>query len=356
MIPAKPTPDEARRIEALRQYAVLDTLPEQALDDLTALAAQICGTPIALISLVDDNRQWFKSKVGLDMTETPRDVSFCGHTVHQRDLLVVPDATQDERFVQNPMVTGEPRIRFYAGAPLVNPEGAALGALCVIDHVPRTLTKVQEQALGVLSRQVMTHLELRRQTRELVESEGRLRRLAAIVEFSDDAIIGKDLNSIITSWNNSAERIFGYTADEMVGTSIMRLIPADRQDEENQILGKIKCGESVKHFETLRQTKNGHLINVSVTASPIKDATGKPIGVSKVARDITERIQAEEAHRVSEARYHDLFEYAPDGIVNVNPEGYYIDANFSMCQMLGYTRDELIGLHASDIVAPSEVQ
>src|SRR5580704_16193643 len=146
MILTEPTLDEARRIEALRDYAILDTLPEQSLDDLTALAAQICQTPIALISLVDERRQWFKSKVGLQMAETPRDISFCGHAIHQRDLFIVPDATQDERFVDNPLLTGEPHIRFYAGASLANSEGMALGTLCVIDRVPRTLTEEQQQA------------------------------------------------------------------------------------------------------------------------------------------------------------------------------------------------------------------
>jgi PAS domain S-box-containing protein len=129
------------------------------------------------------------------------------------------------------------------------------------------------------------------------EAEITAMRLAAIIEFSDDAIIGKDLNSIITSWNKGAEKIFGYTTGEMVGTSIMRLIPADRRDEESQILKKIKRGENVEHFETLRQTKDGRLINVSVTVSPIKDSTGKVIGISKVARDITERKRAEEEIR-----------------------------------------------------------
>ena len=121
--------------------------------------------------------------------------------------------------------------------------------------------------------------------------------MASLVQFSDDAIIGKDLNSIITSWNRGAEKIFGYTADEMVGTSIMRLIPADRHEEESQILGKIRRGESVDHFETARITKTDGLIDVSVTASPIKDSTGKVIGVSKVARDITERKLAQEQDR-----------------------------------------------------------
>jgi PAS domain S-box-containing protein len=301
-------------------------------------------------------------------------------------------------------------------------------------------------------------------------------RLAAIVEYSDDAIIGKNLDSIITSWNQGAEKIFGYTAAEMVGNSIMRLIPNDRREEENQILKKIRRGESVNHFETLRQTKDGRLIDVSVTASPIKDAAGVPIGVSKVARDITGRKRAEqrlvlldicisklndivlitEADLIdepgprivfvndaftrltgytsaevlgrnprflqgektdrsvlkeirealaqqqpirrqilnygkdgteywldmdivpildaagkcthfaaierditeaknAEARYRTLFEHAPDGIVIADSESTYLDANASMCRMLGYTRDELIGLNARDIVVQAEI-
>ena len=169
-------------------------------------------------------------------------------------------------------------------------------------------------------------------------------RLAAIIESSDDAIISKDLNGVITSWNKGAEEIFGYTANEMMGTSITRLIPADRCEEENQILGKIKRGESLQHFETLRQTKTGRLIDVSVTASPIKDATGDIVGVSKVARNITERKRAEEALRLSERRYRRLFETAQDGILILDSNTRKItDANPFMSNLLDYRHDELLG-------------
>jgi two-component system, cell cycle sensor histidine kinase and response regulator CckA len=178
--------------------------------------------------------------------------------------------------------------------------------------------------------------------------------LAAIVQSSDDAIIGKDLNGTVTSWNQGAARLFGYTAAEIVGTSIMRLIPAGRQEEESHILGRIRRGETVSHFETLRQTKDGRLIEISVTASPIRDEAGQVIGVSKVAYDITDRKREEEARHTSEGRYRTWFDHAPDGILVANRESYYLDANPSMCRMLGYSRDELIGLHASDIVAPEE--
>jgi GAF domain-containing protein len=157
---------EKKRLKVLWQYDVLDTIPEALFDDLTELAAGICEAPIALISLVDEKRQWFKSKFGITVNETSRDVSFCAHAIQQPDLFIVPDATQDVRFASNPLVTSDPKIRFYAGAPLTTPDGYALGTLCVIDKVPRELRSEQKQALRILARHVVSQLELRRRSKE----------------------------------------------------------------------------------------------------------------------------------------------------------------------------------------------
>lgn len=160
-------PAEKKRLKVLWQYEVLDTVPEEVFDDLTELAARICEAPIALISLIDENRQWFKSKVGISVSETSRDTSFCAHAIQQEGLFIIPDATCDKRFARNPLVTSDPKIRFYAGAPLITPDGHALGTLCVIDKVPRELRAEQRQALRVLARHVMNQLEVRRHAREL---------------------------------------------------------------------------------------------------------------------------------------------------------------------------------------------
>src|SRR5262245_1328070 len=165
-----PKPTEKKRLAVLWQYELLDTVPEEVFDDLTELAARICEAPIALISLVDENRQWFKSKVGITTNETSRDISFCAHAIEQDDLFIIPDATKDKRFSHNPLVTSDPKIRFYAGAPLVTPDGHAIGTLCVIDKVARQLRPEQQQALRVLARHVMTQLELRRHARELADA------------------------------------------------------------------------------------------------------------------------------------------------------------------------------------------
>ena len=174
---------EEARLQVLRKYHILDSEPEIAFDDLALLASHICETPMAAISLVDEDRQWFKARIGFTTAETPRSISFCTHAIQQRDIFVVPDATKDDRLRNNPQVAGDPHIRFYAGAPLLAREGHALGTLCVVDRKPRKLSETQLEALAALCRQVEAQLELRRRLIELRTANEHLQKLMGMMPF-----------------------------------------------------------------------------------------------------------------------------------------------------------------------------
>ena len=186
--------NEDERLAALHSYELLDTPAEATFDDITRLASYICGTPISVMTLVDADRQWLKSKVGLDASETPREQAFCAHTILGSEPLIVRDALADARFVDNPLVTGAPNIRFYAGVPLVTPDGYALGALCAIDRVPRDLDAAQLEAMSALADQVVQNMELRR---SLLQLQKQALRLARVNEGKDQlfAMISHDLRS-----------------------------------------------------------------------------------------------------------------------------------------------------------------
>ena len=189
---------ETDRLAALHDYHILDTAAEQDFEEITKIASQICGTPISLITLVDEQRQWFKSRRGISAQETPREHAFCAHAIEVPDqVMVVENPTKDPRFQNNPLVTGEPNIRFYAGAPIVNSEGFALGTLCVIDQQPRTLTEDQLASLQVLAHQAMAQLELRKKVRELEAANQDLNEYAHIVSHD----LKSPLNTLISLVN-----------------------------------------------------------------------------------------------------------------------------------------------------------
>lgn len=234
-------PNESSRICMFDHYQILDTEPEVAFDDLTTLASALCNAPVALISLINAQRQWFKSRVGLDVTETPREVAFCSYTILRPDILIVPDALDDPKFATNPLVTNEPHIRFYAGVPLITPEGYPLGTLCVIDFVPRELSSSQIESLKALGRQVMAQLELRRKLIEteklmdealhreavLQESEERFRVIADSIPV---LLWMEDINRCAVFHNKAWLRFTGQTLDSEVDEEWQKGIhPDDRQ-------------------------------------------------------------------------------------------------------------------------------
>ena len=195
MISAPLPGNESERLALLKRYEIMDSLPEQAYDDLLAIAAGICGTSMGAVSLIDPDRQWFKSQRGLPIQQTSRDVAFCAHAIlHAHEIMVVPDALKDERFLDNPLVTGAPGIRFYAGAPLVARNGVALGTLCVIDDMPHDITSFQREALTGLSRQVVALLELRAAHKELRNHLGEREWYERILEIREKELIAENMH------------------------------------------------------------------------------------------------------------------------------------------------------------------
>jgi PAS domain S-box-containing protein len=319
--PPIPANEEAR-LAALRAYEVLDTPAEAAFDALTTLAAHIARVPIALVSLIDVDRQWFKSRYGLDAPETPRDVSFCGHVVASDAPLVVRDAFADDRFADNPLVTGGPRVRFYAGVPLRTADGFVLGTLCAIDHEPRELTPEQHAMLGLLARQVVDQLELRRQTLLLAarqaDLEAALRsasdvasRLASILASANYGIIETTPDGTIRVFNAAAERMLGYAACEVVGRTTPVTIHleaeiAARAEELSAELGfpvepgfetfvaKARRGGADEHEWTCVR-KDGSRFPVALSVTTRRDAFGEVVGFLGIASDITERKRIESA-------------------------------------------------------------
>ena len=278
---------EARRLAALHDFAVLDTPPEAPFDEIAQLASDLCGTPIAIVNLIGEGRQFFKAEVGIGVRETPLETSFCAKALLEDDFLLVPDATKDDRFNCNPLVTAEPHLRFYAGALLKTSDGLPIGTLCVLDYKPKALTEVQERALRVLARQVMTQLELRLALRRRSESDARHR---AIVESATDyAIIATDLSGRITEWNSGAEAILGWRDVEMLGQTAERIFtPGDRGSGvlANEMENARVVGRGIDDRWHLH--KDGSRFWASGAMMPLKGQGDELTGYIKVLRDRTD--------------------------------------------------------------------
>ncbi|MBI2485738.1 MAG: PAS domain S-box protein [Deltaproteobacteria bacterium] len=298
---AKKPKNETSRLKTLRRYKILDTIPEEKFDDITRLASHICGTPIAIINFIDENRQWFKSKVGLDLSETSLDVSFCKHAIQQPDIFIVRDALEDERFANNPFVTSDPNIRFYAGMPLVTPEGYRLGTLCVIDKVPRDLSFNQKEALRTLGRQVITHLELRRNLEERKKVENALyyseQRYRVLYEDNPSMYFTVDKEGTVLSVNQFGAEQLGYTVEELVGQSVLNVF---YEDDKKAVLEQLNaCLQNPRRladWELRKVHKDGSILWVREAARAVQDIDGNPV-VLVFCEDITERKCTEQALR-----------------------------------------------------------
>lgn len=290
-----PLPEnEAARLEALRKYNILDTEPEAAFESMVHLAAYICQTPIAAISLIDENRQWFKAITGLDAKETPREVAFCAHTILHDEIMVVQDAKADDRFCDNPLVCSSPDIRFYAGVPLSTTDGYHLGTLCVIDREPRVLTQEQMDAIRILADNIMAHLDLHLSHRQIRKYLDDLQLAATIFESSSEAMLVTDANNKIITINPAFTTLTGYSINEVVGKDPNLLSSGKQTKEFYQEMWRKLNEEGHWDGEVWNFRKNGELyaewLSVNVIFNP--DGT-KRLHVA-IFSDITEKKQSEE--------------------------------------------------------------
>lgn len=285
--------NESERLEILRQYQILDTPPEGTFDGLTRLASDVCETPIALITFIDSRRQWFKSKLGVSATETPREISFCAHAILQRQLFIISDASSDPRFAGNPWVASDPHVRFYAGAPLLTPQGSPLGAVCVMDHVPRALQPRQIEGLQTIAHETMLLLELRRNVSELSRTVTDLRQAEERDRFfslSFDLLLIADFDGLIRQTNFAFERICGSTREELQSKPLIECIHPDDRDRTVVELEKLKAGHPTGSFEVRILRSDGSYRWILWSATPLTEKGS----IYAVGRDITDLKRAQE--------------------------------------------------------------
>ncbi len=346
MVIAPLPPDESQRTAGLNDYDDLDSVAEREFDDLTYLASQICGTPIALITLVDSERQWFKSTIGLQEDQTLKASAFCAHAVLDKSLFVVPDALEDERFRNNPWVLDEPRVRFYAGAPLISPEGHALGTLCVIDRKPRRLEPSQAEALVALSQHVVRLLEMR----GLVKSLGLQQHLLrGLVDAIPHVMFWKDRNSTYVGCNNAFAKSAGLVSPaDIVGKTDYDL-PWTREESDfyrECDQRTMTDGTSLIDIEETQLQADGAHLHILTTKVPLRDETGKVNGILGFYRDVTDR-------RLAEDRFQTIFQSTGIGIMLSDAFGQIVTPNRAFQAMLGYG-EELNGVMQKTITHPAD--
>jgi diguanylate cyclase len=364
--------NEHERLAALQAMEILDTEPEAAFDRITSLAATLFRVPTVLISLVDDTRQWFKSKQGLDAAQTARDISFCGHAILQEEPFVVSDARSDQRFSDNPLVTDGPSIRFYAGAPLTVQGGHRIGTLCLIDQRPRDLTALERQVLADMAALVVSELELRAARRQKMRETAELQ---ALLRDFPTAIVVIDHDNTLQFMNTEAEQLLGYDASEMIGGSYTRFVHPDERDASVHIANAARLPSSrptAVHRRLVK--KDGEALTVDGTMGKLSWG-GKP-ALAVAMRDVTLELHQQDKRERERKRVESemrlllaAFEVLPNGIVLFDQKFRCVYANRAVCEMLdmdaatlqGWTPEDaarhvtkLVARGTSDSIAPSQ--
>lgn len=343
-------------LAALCDSRIRRATPEVNFDALTGLAADICGTPIALVSLVDAGRHWFNAKVGLDSTVKPADIPFCGLVLLQSDIFIVSDAMDDERLASQPPAASKIPFRFHAGAPLINPDGLALGTLCVIDMVPRTLKSKQIKALRTLGNEVVSQLELHRENRRLEEIRERLR---LILKSVGEGIYGLDMQGRVNFINPAASRMLGWEAHELIGRPMHETVHhshangAPYPKERCPIYAALKDGAVHTVDDEVFWSKDGSCFPVRYTSTPVV-RQGQPFGTVVIFRDITARKRREAALQYSEERYRSLVTATASVVWTAAPDGAIVEDAPSWQAFTGQTPAEYKGLGWLSAIHPDD--
>lgn len=339
--------DDGARVAALRALRVLDSPPEERFDRLTQLATHVFGVPIALVSLVDSDRQWFKSCVGISVSQTARSISFCGHAINQPTTFVVEDATSDPRFADNPLVVGEPFVRFYAGHPLSTPDGFRVGTFCIIDQTPRRfdahMRLILEEFAALAEAELRQH-ELNKVIQDQREVEERLR---VVAESVGDVIVGIDLGGIIVYANGVARALFGDDPDSpLIGRPAAHVVSDRSPGEIAELIERAESGNPSERLEVLVRSSTGAEVPFDVTFAPAH-LDGRRVYIAS-GRDLTEQREAQrEINRINQQRQLILASSA-DGIVHVDSEGVIVYANPSAHRILHFPEESLAGRHVHD--------
>lgn len=332
--------NEPERLKALESYHIMDTPNEADFDRLTEIASLICNTPISLISLLDDKRQWFKSKKGLDVSETAKEISFCQYAILNDQLMEVNDAKEDGRFAQNILVTEDPNIRFYAGCPLVDPNGFALGTLCVIDRIPKQLDENQKKAIALIAEEVVNLIVERRKKEELENFE-------RLFNLSIDLMCIAGLDGYFKKVNPSFSKIFGWEEKQLLSTSFFDLIHPDDLFSTQKEIAKLASGANSINFTHRFKTIDGDYRTLQWVATPELN-TGN---LFAIARDITEETRSKNQIKVSENKFRSFFENSQGLMCTHDLEGMFISVNKTGAELLGYESPfELVGKTLYDIV------
>ena len=328
-------PNENDRLKALESYSIMDSLPEKDYDAISQLASYICGTPIALVSLLDGQRQWFKSSVGLEVAETPRDISFCQYAIMGEEVYEVNNALENEIFANNPLVKGGPNIRFYAGAPLQDVNGFNLGSLCVIDTVARILTDEQKNALKLLADQVVLLLDLRKKNIELKTSQQEFQNF---IELSKDLVCIANVDGLFYKVNPAFTKVLGYSKEELEGKPFINFIHPDDLDKTFKEVEKLSKGEKTISFENRYRCINGEYVLLSWNTSPDPE-TGN---LYCIARDITlEKLQQQElVNTTNDLKA--LLNASELSIIATDVAGTIKQFNRGAEILLGYKAEELV--------------